>query len=59
MFFTESLQKLVDMRYVRMAVFLLECRENEERQADFPSKDASSSVLEMMASFNDHMIMYC
>ena len=28
-----------------MTVFLLECREGEERQADFPSKEASQSVL--------------
>ena len=34
-----------------MTVFLLECRENEERQADFPSKEVFSSILEMMASF--------
>ena len=33
-----------------MAVLLLECREKEERQANFPSKEASSPVLEMIAS---------
>ena len=32
-----------------MAVFLLECREEEERQADYPSKKASLPVLETMA----------
>ena len=36
-----------------MAVFLLECREDEERQADFSSKEASSSILETTASFSD------
>ena len=34
-----------------MAVFLLECREDEERQADFCRKEASSSLVETMASF--------
>ena len=34
-----------------MAIFLLECREDGERQTDFPSKKASSLVLEMTASF--------
>ena len=29
-----------------MAVFLLECREDEEGQADFPSKEGSSLILE-------------
>ena len=33
-----------------MAVVLLECREVEERQAYFPSKEASQSVLEMTPS---------
>ena len=32
-----------------MVVFLLECREDEGRQTDFPSKEASSSILEMTA----------
>ena len=39
-----------------MAVFLLECREDEERQVDFPSKEASSPVLEMTTSFTDGTI---
>ena len=38
-----------------MAVFLLECREGEEIQA-LPSKEASHSVLEMMASFTNSAI---
>ena len=36
-----------------MAVFLLECREDEERQADFPRKEASLLSLETTASFTD------
>ena len=36
-----------------MVVFLLECKEDEERQANFPSKEASSPILEMTASFSD------
>ena len=40
-----------------MAVFLLESREDEERQADFLSKEASSPVLEMTASFTDGAIL--
>ena len=36
-----------------MAIFLLDCRENEERQADLFSKEASSPVLETMANFID------
>ena len=40
-----------------MAVFLLECRDDEERQADFPSKQASSPVLEMTASLTDGAIL--
>ena len=36
-----------------MVVFLLECREDEERQANFPSKEVSQSVLEMTDSFSD------
>ena len=35
-----------------MAVFLLECKD-EERQANFPSKEASQSVLEMTAIFTN------
>ena len=42
MLFTESLYELVDMGY---SCFLIECKENEERQDDFPSKDVSSPVL--------------
>ena len=34
-------------------LFLLECREDEERQADLPSKEGSSPILETMASFTD------
>ena len=33
-----------------MAVFLLEYREDEEKQADFPGIEDSSSVLETTAS---------
>ena len=40
-----------------MAVCLLECREDEERQADFPSKEGSSSVLEMTVSFTNGAIL--
>ena len=36
-----------------MGVFLLECREDEGRQANFAGKEASSSILETMASFTD------
>ena len=36
-----------------MAVFLLECREDEERQVDFPGKEASSSILETTVSFTN------
>ena len=54
MLFTESLQELVDTRY---GCFLPECREDKERQADFPSKDASSSVLETTASFTSDPIL--
>ena len=41
-----------------MAVVLLECREAEaeERQAYFPSKEASQSVLEMTPSVTDGAI---
>ena len=38
-----------------MAAFLLDCRE-DERPVNFPSKEASSLVLEMMASFTDDAI---
>ena len=40
-----------------VAVFLLDCREDEEIQADFPSKEASSPILETMASFTDGTIL--
>ena len=40
-----------------MAVFLLERREDEERQADFCTKEAPQSILEMMASFADSVIL--
>ena len=40
-----------------MVVFLLECGEDEERQAYFPSKETSSPVLEAMASFIDGGIL--
>ena len=36
-----------------MAAFLLECREDEERQVDFPSKETFSPVLQTMASFTN------
>ena len=36
-----------------MTVFLLECGEDEERQAKFPRKEASSPILEMTPSFTD------
>ena len=41
-----------------MAVFfLLECREDEERQADLCRKEASSSVLETTASFTNDAVL--
>ena len=40
-----------------MAVFLLECREDEERQADSPSKEASSPILVTMPSFTNGAIL--
>ena len=40
-----------------MAVFLIECREDEERQANFPSKEASLPVLEKTTSFTDGTIL--
>ena len=36
--------------------FLLECREDEERQTGFCRIQASSSILEMMASFTNGAI---
>ena len=41
---------------MRYTVFLLECKENEERQADFPSKEASQSILQI-TSFADGAII--
>ena len=40
-----------------MGVFLLECREGEERQADFPNKETSPPVLETTASYTDGPIL--
>ena len=40
-----------------MAVFLLECGEDGERQADFCKKEASSPLLETMASFTNGAIL--
>ena len=40
-----------------MVVFLLECREDEERQADFHIKEGFSSILEIMTSFIDDAIL--
>ena len=42
---------------MRYGCFLLECRENEERQAEFSSKEVSSPILEMMVSFTDGAIL--
>ena len=42
---------------MRYGCFLLECREDEQRQVDFPIKEASSPVLEMTASFIDGTIL--
>ena len=42
---------------MRYGCFLLECREDEERQADFCRKEASSPFLEMMASFTNSAIL--
>ena len=39
-----------------MAVFQLEYREDEERQANFPRKETSLPVLEVMASFTNYAI---
>ena len=41
-----------------MAVFLVECREGKERQAYFPSIEASSPVLETTPSFTDSAILW-
>ena len=40
-----------------MDAFILVCKEDEERQAGIPSKEASSPVLETMASFTDGAIL--
>ena len=40
-----------------MTVCLLECREDEERQANYTCKEASQSVLEIMASFTNSTIL--
>ena len=41
-----------------MAVFLPECREDEERQIEFSNKEASSRIPEITASFtNDSSLM--
>ena len=40
-----------------MAVFLLECSEYEERQANFCRKQASSPLLETTVSFTDGAIL--
>ena len=41
---------------MRYGCFLLEYREDEERQADFCRKEASSPLLEMTASFTNGTI---
>ena len=40
-----------------MVVFLLECREDKEKQADFCRKEASSTLLETMASYTNGAIL--
>ena len=40
-----------------MAVFLLECREDEERHTDVCGKEASSPLLESTASFTNGAIL--
>ena len=40
-----------------MAVFQLQCREDEERQADICRKEASSQLLQMMANFTNSAIL--
>ena len=42
---------------MRYGCYLLECRDDKQRQADFPIKEAYSSVLEMTASFIDGTIL--
>ena len=41
---------------MKYAVFLLECKENEERQADFSSKEVSQPISEI-TSFADGAII--
>ena len=41
---------------MRYTVFLLECKENEERQANFPSKEASQSISEITSFANGAII---
>ena len=36
---------------------MLECRKDEEKHANFPSKEAFQSILEMTASFTDSAIL--
>ena len=43
-------------QYGDMAIVLLDYRK-DERQADIPCKEASSSILEMMANFPDSTIL--
>ena len=40
-----------------MTVCLLECREDEERQANYLCKEASQSVIEIMVSITDTTIL--
>ena len=40
-----------------MAVFLLECKEDEEGQADYSSKEGCQSILKMTASVVDGAIL--
>ena len=40
-----------------MAVILLECKEDKEKQAIFPSKEASSPILENTASYINGTIL--
>ena len=42
---------------MRYGCFSLDCREDEERPADFPIKEASSFAIETMASFTDGAIL--
>ena len=40
-----------------MAVFLLDCIEDKERQVDFCTNEASSPILETMANFTNSAIL--